>query len=127
MSDESHSIYLTVDEWAKIVIERWERKISQLGIYHTGKLLNSFTHFINTQANGDPEKITFAFQFYGKFVDMGVGKGKKHNVEVTNRRAKPWYSKVFWSQFMVLKEILAEKYSMTGQILIITEIDKAKI
>lgn len=124
MSDNTN-IGITVEEWARIVIERWENRITTLNIKQTGQLLKSFTHFINTQANGDPERITFAFEYYGKFVDMGVGKGTTINqVGSTNRKPKPWYSKIFWSQFEKLKEILVEKYQMAGQMTIISGVEE---
>lgn len=121
---ENTDIGLTIDAWAKIVIERWEQKIIKLGIHHPGKLLNSFQHYINTQANGNPDRITFAFEFYGKFVDMGVGRGTTLSmVGSTSRKPKPWYSKVFWAQFEKLKEIMVEKYQIKSQMAIITEIE----
>ena len=125
---ENTNLGITVDAWAKIVVERWEHKILQLGIRSTGKLLNSFQHFINTQAGGNPDKITFAFEYYGKFVDMGVGRGVKlEAVEISNRRAKPWYSKTFWSQFEKLKDLMVQKYEIKGQMKIITEVEKLRI
>ena len=33
---------LTIDAWAKIVVERWENKITRLRIHHTGDLSKSF-------------------------------------------------------------------------------------
>lgn len=144
MSDNTN-LALTADAWVKIVIERWENKIKELNIKHTGKLLDSFHHFINTQANGDPEKITFTFEFYGKFVDMGVGRGMPHGsrnqlgdsyyskrnnlgqLHSYSRKPKPWYSKVFWSQFQKLKVIVHEKYNQKAQMAIITEIEKKNI
>lgn len=124
MSDNTN-IGITVEEWAKIVIERWENRITTLKIKETGQLLKSFTHFVNTQSNGDPERITFAFEYYGKFVDMGVGRGTTiAQVGSTKRIAKPWYSKVFWSQFLKLTELLKEKYLIKSQIAIVTEIER---
>lgn len=122
---ENTDLGITVDAWAKIVIERWEQKIMNMGIRKTGRLLNSFQHFINTQAGGNPDKIVFAFEYYGKFVDMGVGRGVKlEAVESSTRRAKPWYSKTFWSQFEKLKELMVQKYQVKGMMQIITEVEK---
>lgn len=121
---ENTDLGITVDAWAKIVIERWEQKITQLGIRRTGKLLNSFQHYINTQAGGNPDKITFAFEYYGKFVDMGVGRGvNMQEVGNSNRRPKPWYSKTFWSQFEKLKDLIVQKYEIKGQMSIISEME----
>ena len=124
MSD-NQNISLTVDAWAKIVIERWELQMARAGVRGTGKLLNSFMYTVHTQANGNPELIQFAFNYYGKFVDMGVGRGVTlESVGESNRKAKPWYSKVFWGQFERLKELLISKYALKSQISIITEIEK---
>jgi hypothetical protein len=111
--------------WAKIVIEQWVRKIRQLKIMHTRSLLQSFHHYVNTQANGNPDLIIFTFNYYGKFVDLGVGKGVTYDkIELSNRKPKPWYSKTFYSQLMKLWEILQERYCEKAQFEIITEIEK---
>lgn len=56
---------------------------------------------------------------------MGVGRGvTMETVETTNRKPKPWYSKVFWGQFEKLKEILENKYQVKSCVTILTEIEK---
>jgi len=120
---ENTNMKLTVEAWADIVIERWEQKIRRSGVYHTGKLVQSFSQMVRTQANGNPDLIQFAFGYYGRFVDMGVGRGVPYDrVHLSNRRAKPWYSKTFFSQLEKLKEILEEKYGLKAQYSIIQEI-----
>lgn len=122
---ENTNLGITVEAWAKIVIERWEQLIVLRKIIRTQKLLNSFTHFVNTQAGGNPDKIIFAFEYYGKFVDMGVGSGVVYDdVSTSNRKPKRWYSKTFWSQLQVLKDILAEKYAIKAEMTIIHEIEE---
>ncbi|NQU54154.1 MAG: hypothetical protein HQ522_16625 [Bacteroidetes bacterium] len=117
---------LTVEAWAEIVIERWETKIERLKIGHTGQLVKSFHQHVQAQANGVPELITFTFEYYGKFVDMGVGRGVTHEeVEFSNRRPKAWYSKVFFSQLIKLSELLAEKYERKSQMAIVTEVNNS--
>lgn len=98
--------------------------MARTGVKGTGKLLNSFTYTIHTQANGNPELIRFAFNYYGKFVDMGVGRGVTlETVEFSTRKPKPWYSKVFWGQFQKLKELMVDKYQMKSTMSILTEIE----
>jgi len=63
----------TVEAWADIVIKEWLNKIKLFNIEGTGNLVNSFFHHINTQADGDPVYIDFAFEYYGKMVNLGVG------------------------------------------------------
>ena len=122
---ENTNLGLTVEAWADIVIERWEIKIQRLKIYDSGQLVRSFYHHVKTQANGNPELIVFTFEYYGKFVDMGVGRGVTvEEVSFSNRRPRAWYSKIFFSQLEKLKEILAEKYARKAQLEIITNVER---
>lgn len=122
---ENTNIGLTVEAWAEIVIERWEDKIRRLNIGHTGQLVRSFHQHVYAHANGVPELITFTFEYYGKFVDMGVGRGiTVEQVGFSNRRPKSWYSKVFFSQLEKLKELLAEKYASNALLAIVTNVER---
>lgn len=118
---------LTLSAWADIVIQIWEDKIEKLNIHESYQLIDSFTTHVVTNSNGDPEKIEFAFNYYGKFVDMGVGgyisiDDLKSGVETT-RRAKAWYSKVFFSQVKKLGSILAQKYAKKAALLVVENTD----
>lgn len=114
----------TVEEWAKYVIERWEQEIIRLRVSRTNQLLNSFKNFVITQSNGNVEKIEFVFEYYGKFVDMGVGNGvKMGEVEYSNRKPKPWYNKVFFGQVKKLGELLAEQYQYEAAMIIATNVE----
>ena len=121
---DPNSISLSVEAWAIIVIKRWESKIEQLGIGNTGNLAKSFLQHVFTQSSGDPEKIDFTFNYYGKFVDMGVGKGVKIGQSGKgSRTAKPWYSKTFYSEVKRLGEILSQKYAYEAQTSILNNIE----
>ena len=121
---DPNSISLSVEAWAIIVIKRWESKISQLGIGSTGNLAKSFLQHVFTQSGGDPEKIEFTFNYYGKFVDMGVGKGVKMGQSGKgSRNPKPWYSKTFYSEVKRLGEILSQKYAYEAQTSILNNIE----
>lgn len=129
MSDNT-TLSLTVEAWAEIVIKTWLEKIIRLNINYSHALYNSFTHHIITNANGDPERIEFAFLYYGKFVDMGVGNGVSKAdaaaftaAGLNKRRAKPWYSKEFYHQLQVLRELLAEKYAMKASQVIMINLE----
>ena len=128
---ENTDLKLTAEAWAEIVIERWERKIMRLkiGFYKGGgDLAKSFAFHVNADANGNPELIEFAFNYYGKFVDMGVGNGVQlSEVSVSNRKAKPWYSKTFFSEIERLRVIMAEKYGQKAQMTIVNNIEKTEI
>lgn len=98
--------------WADIVIERWIRKVNALQVYDTGELLKSFEAQVMADSNGNPEKVTFLFLYYGKFPDMGVGRGVKLGDAPGNRQRKPWYSSVFLREVYALGRLLAEKYGI---------------
>ncbi|HAQ19597.1 MAG TPA: hypothetical protein DCR40_10260 [Prolixibacteraceae bacterium] len=129
MSDNIN-LSLTIEAWAEIVIKTWLEKIIRLNINYSHALYNSFAHHVITNANGDPERIEFAFLYYGKFVDMGVGNGvsKSEATELVaagmnGRHAKPWYSKTFYHQLQVLRELLAEKYAMKASQVIMINLE----
>lgn len=123
---ENLDLNLTVQAWADIVIQIWLDKIEKLHIYDTYQLADSFVNHIITHANGDAYRIEFAFNYYGKFIDMGVGRGVKledAGDPNSKRKPRPWYSKTFFSEVQKLRIIFAEKYARKGAILIVENID----
>ena len=105
----------TVEAWADIVIKNWHRKITELEIGVTHQLYDSLSYSLQNDAAGMPQVIEFVMNYYGRFVDMGVGKGVtigNLGIVQTKRKPKPWYSKELYSQVNKLAEILADKYSM---------------
>lgn len=111
----------TLEAWSDILIKNWRHKITILNIGITERLYDSFEFEIISQAQGNPERIDFTFEYYGRFVDMGVGKevyvGNPGNVK-TSRKPKRWYSKVWYNQAQKLSEILSEKYGILGACII---------
>lgn len=102
-------------QWAEIVIERWQRGISRprrgRPAVDTGHLLKSFTSQVVSDADGDPQKVVFTFAYYGRFVDMGVGRGVPiEKVPTSHREPVPWYDKRFKAEVNKLAELLAERY-----------------
>jgi hypothetical protein len=113
---ENLNLKITIEAWADIVIKEWERKIEMLGIGLSMQLADSFYQHVYTNAAGDPVKIHFTFEWYGRMVDYGVGNGVSiiNRDELiasgeTKRRQKPWYSDVFFKQLAVLRHVLGEK------------------
>lgn len=108
----------TLDSWADIVLNIWKDRMMQYDVRSTGSLWESLLQHVNYQAGGDNDRIDFFFNYYGIYVDMGVGSefkaGNTGDVTINGlspkRQAKPWYSKVFYSQVKRLGEILAQKY-----------------
>lgn len=115
MSDNTN-LAITLEAFAKIVIDEWEKKIEALGIGYSDQLIDSLHHHVHTNANGDPVKIEFTFNWYGMMVDYGVGNGV-NIVErdgliasgLTSRKPKTWYTSVFYKQLERLRHILSEK------------------
>jgi hypothetical protein len=111
-------------QWANIVIERWEEKIMQLGIGSTNTLINSFTQQVITDSNGNPELIVFAFEYYGKFIDMGVGRGTSlGEVISSNRTAKAWHNKIFVRELAIMSSLIADHYGTKATIIIKSSIE----
>jgi len=120
------------DAWAKFTVKDWRDKLTKLKAVHTSGLWQSFVENVIAQANGDVIKIEFAFKYYGKFIDMGVGKGVpiggvKENTTSrklegkmlgNRRRPKKWYSKTLAHEVKRLGEIMAENYAHTGALMI---------
>lgn len=110
---------LTVEAWAEIVIKIWESKIIKKRIHKSGELLNSLASHVYLNSGGDPERIVFAFNYYGRFADMGVGRGVSYDElktkqigKETRRRKKSWFAGTFDFHVDKLTAILEEKYGL---------------
>ncbi|HNX87710.1 MAG TPA: hypothetical protein PKH58_01395 [Paludibacteraceae bacterium] len=122
---ENININLTVEAWADIVIMEWIKKFEALGIRELHGI-HSFESSIITASDGDPAKVRFAFEWYLKMVDYGVG--KYVNLEtrdtmiaagLTTRRPKPWFSDTFYKQLSVLHHLYEEKYAKKTELFIV--------
>ena len=63
--------------WAQITIIKWKKKLASKRIGDTETLLKSFKYNVLASAQGNVLRIALLFEYYGRFVDMGVGKGVK--------------------------------------------------
>ena len=120
----------TAIAWADITIKVFEDWVKKLNITDSWELYDSFVHHVHTSANGNPEMIDFAYKYYGKFADMGVGgnvslenRDSMVSAGLTTRKQKPWFSKTFFFQVRRLGEILAEKFAQKSAITIVANID----
>lgn len=113
----------TVEAWARYTIIEFQKALDRLKIGVTRKLFNSFKKELQVN-NGDVHAVLLKFLMYGRFRDMGVGRGMKAyerktnkanliaakrygaDVEYSRRQPKRWYSKTRWAQTMRLSEIL---------------------
>ena len=100
----------------RLSIVKWKKKLAIDKVGNSGALLQSFQYNVLASAQGNVLKITLLFEYYGRFVDMGVGKGVKigdvkesatsrrlSGKMLGNRRSpKKWYSKTFHTEVMKL-------------------------
>jgi hypothetical protein len=120
---------LTIQRWAGWTIFALKKSIQQKKIKGSGLLKNSFTYKLTYGADGMPTKVSIGFNFYGKFIDMGVGKGVKisdvkGNAEKWRALASDekrgqkhripvkWYSPTMYYEYQRLSELLVEKYAI---------------
>lgn len=101
-----------LDAWAETMITIWKDRIRSLNIGDTHDLYTSFSRELLRQSGGDVAKIRHGFNYYGSFVDMGVGSGVRledagHDWK---RRPKPWFNKKYYASVMSLREMMAELY-----------------
>ena len=98
---------------------------------HTGNLYRSIRVFAVCNADGTLDRMEITYLNYGKYVDMGVGKGYptgsrkeradfllKRNEkgplrEQPGRKPLPWYSKTTYRQTKQLGEFLSKEYGTT--------------
>ena len=124
---ENTDLSLTIEAWADIVMDNWLDKIDKLKIGLSWQLEDSLRNELIGNAGGIPERVEFTFNYYGKFVDMGVGKGVTIDMVKDRsdhrRRPKKWYSATMYAEIIKLREILAKKYGRIAAITIIENID----
>lgn len=112
--------------WAKITVKEWRRNLVRMKVMDRGALFRSFMFSVIGSAGGDVTRITLAFEYYGRFVDMGVGRGTRIGQVKENavsrrlegkmlgnrRRPKKWYSRRLAAETLRLEEIMAEEYGI---------------
>ena len=142
MGDFSRQVELTIDSgdvaerWAVIVLDRFVQAMEKYGVgrekrgrfsgIRDGALFRSFTKELQ-KSDGDVNAVIFKFLKYGRFVDMGVGKGVSVGERVLNRKfdqykdyrgkrvgrlprkAKPFYSKTWFREVKILAEFYQQK------------------
>ena len=106
--------------WAKMMVTIWQDKIAQLRVRETGELFSSFMTEVVTQSGGDIDKIFYSYLYYGRMVDMGVGRGvtMADAGSGSGRKRKPWYNKSWYHSIKVLTEKRAELYGEDFQLII---------
>lgn len=113
------------DDWARITIDRMKTAFDKYKIKSRSHLYQSFQKSI--ASNNGVATIRISFLLYGKFVDMGVGRGvpigdrntkafkrsrnAKGQLNKYSRKQKPFYSKNIGKETMILGGILVNEYS----------------
>jgi hypothetical protein len=100
----------SIEFWQKYTIKDWKKNIQKMRIGHSGALVNSFLSNLVMKSGGNEYKINFSFLYYGKFVDMGVGKGVPMGRKDTKRKPKKWYARALTYNINKLTLILRKNY-----------------
>jgi hypothetical protein len=106
--------------WAQYAAEKLVKALDKHKIGKSGALKNSIVKELNNNG-GDVYKAIFKFLQYGRFVDIGTGRGFARGARGTsafavsrnengtlkgqvNRQPKPWYSKTMYREIKILSE-----------------------
>lgn len=121
------------EEWAKITANRLVKALRKKGIGVTNSLQYSIAHKLVAMAGGDVTSITHTFNYYGKFIDMGVGRGQKIESVKSNgdvyrlvgggRKPKKWFTPTYYAETMVLLDLMGLKYGEQGAGIIKEQLD----
>jgi hypothetical protein len=113
-----------VADWAKYTAQRLQKSAKKHGVKDTGDLIYSILYDV-IGAAGDTTGTKHTFNFYGKFSDMGVGRGQKIESVKGNgaiialasgkkRTPKKWFSKTYYAEVAELRNLLLVKYGEDG-------------
>ena len=120
----------TVEKWLEYTLDDLRENIRKLKINDTGHLLASVEGHLVAAAGGDVTKLSIAYAAYGKFVDMGVGRGmgagirkrdsdyarirdERGQLHKFSRRPRPFASKVIGKQSFRLSVLLSDYFGNT--------------
>ncbi len=115
MSQTGINFTESLNAWSDITMKVLLQRMDVLGFgdeaEHLRKSLLSGRLRISSQGS-DQYKMDLEFNLYGRYVDMGVGRGVSKKFESDNpREPKEWLSRYWWAQLQRLKEIMQEKYT----------------
>jgi hypothetical protein len=115
----------TVDAWARYAVRDWQRELdAKLSKPANSNSLRNGIKYSLMFKGDELVNVHFQFPYYGRFVDMGVGKGVKigdvgelkisrrlSGKQTGNRRKrKPWLNKKLAFNQHRLAEIMASHY-----------------
>ena len=121
-----------VEAWSRITVERFQAQIDKKvygrrrsnrkrSLVRTGKLRADWRTRLNLDRSaGGVKGMQLSFLLYGRFDDMGVGRGttyalgkyqsNRRNGEPRTRKPSRWYSKEKSHQMHRLRELMARYY-----------------
>lgn len=120
-----------ISGWLNLFIDKLRRELQLKNVVATGALSRSIAGQL-LQSGGSISEVMVKFSMYGRFQDMGVGRGLKAYERRTNnqnrigaerygarvhyqpRRPKKWLNRRKMAEVYRLREILAEK--IAGQL-----------
>lgn len=112
-----------IEKWSRYFVDRLRKQLRKLKIGKTGALERGIARQL-VLTNGDVTAVFLRFAMYGRFVDMGVGRGlkayerqsnrtfatgaKRYGADVSynGRRPKRWFNKPKTAQIHRLRELL---------------------
>ncbi|WBO86241.1 hypothetical protein [Hymenobacter yonginensis] len=114
-------------KWLDFTVESFIRNMRKLRIKQTGALMASFKKQVIGAASGRLQ-LQLSYALYGKFVDMGVGRGmglgvrrgddgydrlrnSRGQLKRRERKAKKWLGKTLAYQTKRLSELMSELHS----------------
>jgi hypothetical protein len=120
----------TYEQFLKITVDRFHAELDKK-VYRSNRsgktpqtrgLRDNWKTKLSMGSGGN-DKLTIDFPMYGRFIDMGVGRGVNMNAALLRKRysihkpdvpRKPikWYSRRKTAEEKKLAEILAEKYGI---------------
>ncbi|HMT28923.1 MAG TPA: hypothetical protein PKD91_06570 [Bacteroidia bacterium] len=143
MAEALRPIDEVITEWLAIAVERFQQSIKEKKIGVTKSLFNSFITNILSSSGGNISRVEIQFLFYGRYIDMGVGRGfpiggrrtnkdfdrfrsKDGRLKQMGRKPKKWYSKTRAYEVGQLTRLLAEQYGMQTAKSVETALDGEK-
>lgn len=132
-NDFDVSLYHLVYDWARYANKDLGTTMAKKNIGKTYALLRS-RRFRVLFTGSTPSSVMFDFLMYGKFVDMGVGRGQKlgdvkgnqtiyRETGIKGRKAKKWFSKVLFPEANTLAKLLSEQFQIEAGNMINENID----
>lgn len=111
-----------LEQWAENMIKVWVAKMEALGMFregNSGRLARSFFYTVIWEARGSDrieylQRIKFAFNYYGKFVDFGLGRGTDikdrfkggRDPNSNPRKRKKWMREPWFAEMKKLRPII---------------------